>query len=152
MTGVLLPLLLAGAQASATAPAQAPAQPQSQPQPQPQPQRGVIDWASLPDLPYRQPPQITAPMINYVKAQTRARHCRVQRRVADKLPALRVEVAVLVHPEDGVRTSVPRAAGCPPVEQYAAGLVTSFARNNLAPRTVTAEQWYRATVTFVWTK
>ena len=29
-------------------------------------------------------------------------------------------------------------------------LVTSFARNNLAARAGAAEQWYRATVTFVW--
>lgn len=139
ISGALLSLLLLSAQ-----PAQADSPPPAQP--------GAIDWASLPDLPYRQPPQVTAPMNTYVKAQTRARRCKVQRRVADKLPAIRIEVAVLVHPEDGVRTSVPRAAGCPMVEQYAAGLVTSFARNNLAARTGAAEQWYRATVTFVWQK
>lgn len=139
MSGALLALALAALQ---TTPAQQPAQPE----------RAAIDWASLPDLPYREPPQVTAQMNSYVKAQTRARRCPIQRRVADKLPAIRIEVAVLVHPEDGVRTSVPRAAGCPMVEQYAAGLVTSFARNNLAARTGAAEQWYRATVTFVWRK
>lgn len=122
------------------------------PEPPTHQERTAIDWASLPALPYRQPPQVTAPMNRYVKAQTRKRRCPVQRRVADKLPALRIEVAVLVHPEDGVRTTVPRAAGCPLVEQYAAGLVTSFARNNLAARATAAEQWYRATVTFVWAK
>ncbi len=134
MIATLLPLLLMATQA-------APAQPLAAPR---------IDWASLPDLPYREPPQVTAPMNVYVKAQTRARRCKVQRRVADKQPALRIEVAVLVHPEDGVRTTVPRAAGCTVVEQYAAGLVTAFARNNLAARAGAAEQWYRATVTFVW--
>ena len=77
---------------------------------------------------------------------------RRQRRTIDGRPALRVEVAVLVHPEDGVRASIPRAIGCAAVEQYAAGLVSSFARNNLAPRTAAAEQWYRATVTFIWQK
>jgi hypothetical protein len=139
MAGALAPLLLIAAQATPAAPPV-------------QTERAGIDWASLPDLPYRQPPQVTAPMNTYVRAQTRARRCKVQRRVADKQPALRIEVAVLVHPEDGVRTSVPRAAGCPAVEQYAAGLVTAFARNNLAARTAAAEQWYRATVTFVWAK
>jgi hypothetical protein len=139
MSGLLLPLLLAGQAA--------------QPTPTPSPvQRPAIDWASLPDLPYRYPPQLTPAMHAYVKAQTRANRCRVQRRVVDKQPALRIEVAVLVHPEDGIRTSVPRAAGCPIVEQYAAGLVTAFSRNNLAARTAAAEQWYRATVTFVWQK
>lgn len=112
----------------------------------------AIDWATLPDLPYRQPPHVTEPMNSYVRGQTRARNCTVQRRVRDKVPAIRIEVAVLVHPEDGIRTAVPRAIGCPVVEQYAAGLVTSFARNNLSARTSAAEQWYRATVTFVWAK
>lgn len=136
MAGLLLPLMLAAPQAAQPIQIESPG----------------IDWASLPDLPYRQPPQMTPQMHAYVKAQARARRCKVQRRVADKLPAMRVEVAVLVHPEDGVRTSVPRAAGCSVVEQYAAGLVTAFARNNLAARTAAAEQWYRATVTFVWRK
>lgn len=139
MNGALLPLLLLATQAT---PTDTPAQHE----------RPAIDWASLPNLPYRQPPHVTGPMNHYVKMQTRSRNCPVQRRVIDKAPALRIEVAVLVHPEDGVRTTVPRAAGCPVVEQYAAGLVTSFARNNLAARTSAAEQWYRATVTFVWKK
>lgn len=138
MIGLLLPIALASSQAAPAIPRVAPAQ------------RTTIDWTSLPDLPYRLPPVITPQMNTYVKAQTRLRDCPVMRRVADKMPALRIEVAVLVHPEDGVRTSVPRAAGCPFVEQYAAGLVTAFARNNLAARTAAAEQWYRATVTFVW--
>ncbi len=111
----------------------------------------AIDWAALPDLPYRQPPQMTAPMHSYVQGQVRARKCRA-RRLVDGRPAVRIEVAVLVSPEDGVRTSVPRAIGCSTVEQYAAGLVSSFARNNLDARSGGAEQWYRATVTFVWAK
>lgn len=137
MPGILLPFLLIG---------------QATPLELPLQRQTTIDWASLPDLPYRQPPQVTAQMNQYVKVQTRFRGCKVMRRVVDKRPALRIEVAVLVHPQDGVRTSVPRAAGCPVVEQYAAGLVTGFARNNLAARTGAAEQWYRATVTFVWKK
>jgi hypothetical protein len=140
MPGALLPLLLIASRAA-------------QPDASAQPLRGnPIDWNSLPDLPYRQPPQVTAQMNAYVKTWARAHRCKVQRRVADKSPAIRIQVAVLVHPQDGVRTSVPRAAGCPAVEQYAAGLVTSFARNNLAARTSAAEQWYRAAVTFVWTR
>lgn len=112
----------------------------------------AIDWTTLPDLPYRQPPTITAPMHGWVAHQARMGKCPIKRRVDDKRPALRIEIAVLVNPEDGVRTSVPRAAGCPAVEQYAAGLVTGFARNNLAARTTAAEQWYRTTLTFIWKK
>ncbi|MBX3594389.1 hypothetical protein [Sphingomonas sp.] len=116
--------------------------------PDPQPVAGV-DWNNLPDLPYRQPPQMTRAMHDYVRAQAYAGRCKL-RRLVDGRPALRVEVAVLVDPELGVRTTVPRAIGCRMVEQYAAGLVISFARNNLAARASTAEQWYRATVTFAW--
>ena len=147
MPGAPLPLLLALAAAGQETPVPAPA-----PAPAPAAEKdSVIDWARLPDLPYRQPPQMTAPMHAYVKGQVRARKCRA-RRLVDGRPAVRIEIAVLVSPEDGVRTSVPRAIGCPTVEQYAAGLVSSFARNNLAPRAGTTERWYRATVTFAWKK
>jgi hypothetical protein len=144
MTGALsliLALAAPGQQAPAVAPPPVPAPSTDQ--------ATAIDWTTLPDLPYRQPPLMTAPMHSYVQGQVRARKCRA-RRLVDGRPAMRVEVAVLVHPEDGVRAAIPRSIGCAVVEQYAAGLVTSFARNNLAARTSAAEQWYRATVTFVW--
>lgn len=140
MPGALLPLLLIAAEVQ-----EAPAPPAA---PAPE-QNAGIDWAKLPDLPFRQPPQMTPAMNAYVQGQARVQKCRT-RRTTDGRPAMRVEVAVLVHPEDGVRASIPRAIGCATVEQYAAGLVSSFARNNLAPRTATAEQWYRTTVTFIW--
>jgi len=140
MPGAWLPFLLFAAGVQETpAPPAAPAAEQG----------AGIDWTKLPDLPYRQQPQMTAPMNAYVAGQARVHKCR-QRRTIDGRPAMRVEVAVLVHPEDGVRASIPRAIGCTTVEQYAAGLVSSFARNNLTPRAATAEQWYRATVTFIW--
>lgn len=142
---LILALAAAEQQAPAATPAPAPAPPAAPGQ------RAGIDWTTLPDLPYRQVPQMTPAMNAYVQGQARVRKCRT-RRTTDGRPAMRVEVAVLVHPEDGVRASIPRAIGCAVVEQYAAGLVTSFARNNLAARTSTAEQWYRATVTFIWNK
>ena len=147
MPRALLPLLLALGAAGQETPAPVPV-----PAPAPAPEKSEgIDWTTLPDLPYRQPPQMTSAMHAYVEGQVRARKCRA-RRLVDGRPAVRIEIAVLVSPEDGVRTSVPRAIGCPTVEQYAAGLVSSFARNNLTARTNAAEQWYRATVTFVWKK
>ncbi|WP_423602029.1 hypothetical protein [Sphingomonas sp. MS122] len=144
LLALILALAAAGQQAPPAAPTQTPAPPASG-------QGTGIDWTTLPDLPYRQPPQMTAAMHTYVQGQVRARKCR-ERRLVDGRPAMRVEVAVLVHPEDGVRASIPRSIGCNVVEQYAAGLVTSFARNNLTARGSGAEQWYRATVTFVWKK
>ncbi|MCW4462991.1 hypothetical protein OK349_14850 [Sphingomonas sp. BT-65] len=148
--GELLALILALAAGGQQTPPAASAQTPT-PTPSTTEQGGGIDWATLPDLPYRQPPQMTAAMHTYVQGQVRARRCR-ERRLVDGRPAMRVEVAVLVHPEDGVRASIPRSIGCNVVEQYAAGLVTSFARNNLTARGSGAEQWYRATVTFVWKK
>jgi len=109
----------------------------------------AIDWESLPNLPYRDPPSMTPAMHDWARGQVRARKCRA-RRLVDGRPAVRVEVAVLVD-EDGVRTTVPRAIGCPTIEQYAAGLVAGFSRNNLTQRTAASGTvWYRATVTFAW--
>ncbi len=63
--------------------------------------------------------------------------------------SLPVDVAVMVREPATVRTAIPRAIDCPTVEQFAAGLVTSFARNNLRNP---AEGWYRVTVTFNWNR
>lgn len=120
-----------------------PAQAQDVPEP------AAIQWESLPNLPYRDAPSMTPAMHDWARGQVRARKCRA-RRLVDGRPAVRVEVAVLVD-EDGVRTTVPRAIGCPTIEQYAAGLVAGFSRNNLNQRTGTpGPAWYRATVTFAW--
>ena len=112
------------------------------------PTTGAIDWESLPTLPYRDAPIMTPAMHDWARGQVRARKCRA-RRLVDGRPAVRVEVAVLVD-EDGVRTTVPRAIGCPTIEQYAAGLVAGFSRNNLPQRVAAPTAWYRATVTFAW--
>ncbi|WP_294018867.1 hypothetical protein [Sphingomonas sp.] len=120
-----------------------PAQVQETPEP------AAIHWESLPTLPYRQAPSMTPAMHEWARRQVSARKCRA-RRLVDGRPAVRVEVAVLVD-EFGVRTTIPRAIGCPTIEQYAAGLVAGFSRNNLTQRTGAAGNvWYRATVTFAW--
>lgn len=108
----------------------------------------AIDWNSLPALPYREPPSMTPAMHDWARGQVRARKCKA-RRLVDGRPAVRVEVAVLVD-DNGVRTTIPRAIGCPTIEQYAAGLVAGFSRNNIPQRTAAPSAWYRATVTFAW--
>lgn len=128
-------LALAGAQGDPVAQQEAPAP-------------AAIDWDSLPAVPYREPPTMTPAMHDWARGQVRARKCRA-RRLIDGRPAVRVEVAVLVD-DAGVRTTVPRAIGCPTIEQYAAGLVAGFSRNNLTQRTAAPTAWYRATVTFAW--
>ena len=105
----------------------------------------TLQWNTLAPLPYRAAPQITPDMNSFVQREAIGRKCP---RVHPS--AITVEVAVLVDHSGGIRTTVPRAIGCPTVEQYAAALIAGFARNNLLPRTGTSEQWYRTEVTFTW--
>lgn len=109
-------------------------------------QTTAINWDALPPLPYRAPPLVTADMQKFVDREMRARKC------VRKGPAMQVDVAVLVDEEGAIRTTVPRAINCPSIEQYAAALVASFARNNLLPRVDTAQQWYRTSLTFTLSK
>lgn len=113
--------------------------------------QGTIDWSALPLLPYRAPPQLSDQINGFVAREAAARKC--------PLPApsgtgqtLTVELAVLVDGDGQVRTVVPRAIDCATVEQYAAGLVTGFARNNLLPRVGGSEQWYKTSLTFSWAR
>lgn len=108
-----------------------------------------IDWPSLAPLPYRSEPQITPDMLGFVASEVVARKCPLA--IGPGL-TLSVDVAVLVDAQDNIRTTVPRAIQCPSVEQYAAAMVAGAARGNLLPRMATADQWYRATVTFTWPK
>lgn len=106
-----------------------------------------VDWAKLPQLPYRAAPQVSAPMNAFVQHEIAVGRC------AAAAPArtdnqLQIDLAVLVDATGLVRTAVPRAIQCPTVEQYAAGLVTSFARNNLLETAAGAEQWYRTSLSF----
>lgn len=105
----------------------------------------TLQWDALAPLPYRVAPQITPDMNSFVQREAVGRKCP-----RPHPGAITVEVAVLVDHRGGIRTTVPRAIGCPTVEQYGAALIAGFARNNLLPRTGAAEQWYRTAVTFTW--
>lgn len=108
-----------------------------------------IDWPSLAPLPYRAEPQITSDMLAFVANEVTTHKCPIA--IGPGL-TLSVDVAVLVDPQDNIRTTVPRAIQCPTVEQYAAAMVAGAARGNLLPRQASADQWYRTTVTFTWPK
>lgn len=110
-------------------------------------QVAAIDWAALPALPWRAPPLVTPAMSDFAGREARARRCPLPQRTS-----ITVELAILVD-GDAVRTVVPRAIDCATIEQYAAGLAASFARNNLLPRSAGAgEQWYKTSLTFSWQK
>jgi len=110
-----------------------------------------IDWDALPPLPWRVPPQISQSMDDFVLLEVQTRKCPLPAPLGAE-QEMQVDLAVLVTADNQVRTVVPRAIKCPTVEQYSAGLVTSFARDNLLPRTASADQWYRASVTYSWKK
>ncbi|KTF67648.1 hypothetical protein ACNFJ7_17360 [Sphingomonas sp. HT-1] len=107
----------------------------------------TIDWRALAPLPYRSTPVITPEMLAFVANEVTTRKCPL---AIGPGVTLALDVAVLVDAQDGIRTTVPRAVQCPTIEQYAAAMVASSARGNLLPRMATADQWYRATVTFTW--
>ncbi len=111
--------------------------------------RSPIDWQALPPLPYRRTPRPTAQMAAFVRAELRRTGCPRPVPVAGRTQ-LQVDVAVLIGEDHVVRATIPRAIDCPTVEQYAAGLVVSYARGNLAPRFVNAGNWYRAVLLFDW--
>jgi hypothetical protein len=114
-------------------------------------QAATVDWPALPAVPWRAPPLVTQEMHDFAEREARERRCPLPA-TAGANQMLVAEVAVLVDAEGNVRNAVPRAIGCPTVEQYAAGLVQGFARNNLLPRVGTGEQWYKTSLTFSWTK
>lgn len=104
------------------------------------------DWSVLAAVPWRAPPQVTPDITGFVATEVKANRCAATRADGQR-STLEVELAVMIR-DDRVRNAVPRAIDCPTVEQFAAGLVSSFARNNL--RAATAAGWYRTTLSFTW--
>ncbi|HTG37335.1 hypothetical protein [Sphingomonas sp.] len=121
------------------------------PPPMPLPSRPgrVIAWDTLPPVPYRAAPAVQPEMSVFVASEVAAGRCRHNGATAAR-GTITVDVAMLVTPDMGPRLTVPRAIDCPTVEQYAAGLVLSFTRNNLPERATLVPQWYRATLHFQW--
>jgi len=105
------------------------------------------DWSALAPIPYVDAPTITAPLVTFVAGEVAAGRCAVPK-PADGHYVVRVDVAALVDQDGILRRAVPRAIDCPTVEQYSAGLVSSFARANLNEGTTT--MWYRATLVYDW--
>ncbi|WP_235513635.1 MULTISPECIES: hypothetical protein [unclassified Sphingomonas] len=111
--------------------------------------RSPIDWQALPPLPYRRTPRPTAQMTAFIQSELRRASCPRPLPVSGRAQ-LQVDVAVLIGEDHVVRATIPRAIDCPTVEQYAAGLVISYARGNLVPRFVSPGNWYRAVLLFDW--
>lgn len=110
------------------------------------------DWSELRPLPYARGTEDSADpsdtnLSSFVRAEVKAGRCAAAI-AAGQNWVLKIDLAVLIGPSGQPRRIVPRAIACPSVEQYAAGLVSSMVRGNVAPPT--AETWYRTSLTFSW--
>lgn len=97
------------------------------------------DWEPLAPLPWRDAPRITPELAAAAGAEAKAGQCVLPQ------PEVEVDMAVQLRPDGSIARIVPRAINCVTVEQFAAGLVSSFARAGLRPA---AEGWYRTRLTF----
>ncbi|KQM63771.1 hypothetical protein ASE75_11805 [Sphingomonas sp. Leaf17] len=109
------------------------------------------DWSMLSDLHFRRRPPAAPEMSQFVKAEVAAGRCAASRQSDGQL-ILRIDLAVRSSPGGQVRRIVPRAIDCPTVEQFAAGLVSRMARDNIDTGGAIGEQWYRVGMTFAWTE
>ena len=109
------------------------------------------DWSLLPTLRYVRSPAESPALADFVRAEVRGGRCAAQRPTETGW-AITVDIALLVSPAGAIRRSVPRAIDCPSVEQYAAGLVSSRARGNVATDTIATDTWYRTALTFAWAR
>ncbi len=110
------------------------------------------DWKALAPLPYVAVPQVTPAMTQFVAGEIATRRCNTPK-ADDGHYYVRVDVAALVSGDGVVRKVVPRAIDCPTVEQYSAGLVLGFSRDNLRMNGESAaDQWYRTTLLYDWGK
>jgi len=107
------------------------------------------DWSVLRPLPFAREADDMANLSAFVRAEVKAGHCAAATPGADGW-SLKVDLAVLMGAADQPRRVVPRAIGCPSVEQYAAGLVSSMARSGAPTVATEPGSWYRTSLTFAW--
>ena len=106
------------------------------------------EWSALPDLPVPAPHQGFDPSA-YVRREVAASRCRAQG-VDGGARWITSPVAVLVDAGGLVARVVPGAIGCPTVEQYTAGYVSTLARRAIAHGAAIRPGWYRHVVTYRW--
>ena len=100
------------------------------------------DWSTLPELALLRHRAPAAELGRYVRDEVRAGRC------ATSGTTLKLDVAVMIAANGQLRRIIPRAINCPRVEQYAAGLVSSIARGNVAAPG--SDRWYHYAVMFAW--
>lgn len=108
-----------------------------------------VDWTTLPDLRFQRPLASMAGLSAYVRAEVDGGRCASVARSASSA-VVQVDLAVLVTADSHVRRIVPRAIDCIAVEQYAAGLISRLARDNIDNLGVEKDTWFRTTLVFAW--
>lgn len=107
------------------------------------------DWLTLPQLRFQRPLPSMTPLAAYVRAEVDAGRCAtVSRSVSSAV--VRVDMAVLVTSDSRIRRIVPRAINCMTVEQYASGLVSKLARDNIDNLGVEKDTWFHTALIFAW--
>lgn len=105
------------------------------------------DWSTLPDLPVA-PPRGASDPSGYVRREVAAGRCRAAPIGGGSRVA--ASVAVLVDARGSVQRIVPQAIGCPTVEQFTAGYVSTLARRAVIAGQTFRPGWYRHVVTYRW--
>jgi hypothetical protein len=96
------------------------------------------EWTALPRLQLGLAAAPPTQLTEFVRREVAAAHCTLP------AEARMLDLVVLIGQNGQVRRIVPRAIGCPAVEQFAAGIVLSAARDRMpAP---SSDTWYVTTV------
>ena len=104
------------------------------------------DWRSLPDLPVAAG-SVTVEASSFVRREVASGRCLAT--TGPQGQELVAPVAVLFDARGSIARVVPRAIGCPAVEQFTAGYVSATARRLGASGSL-RPGWYRHTVTYRW--
>lgn len=107
------------------------------------------DWSTLRPLPSTRDGDDGANLTAFVRSEVLSGRCTAATQTTAGW-TLKVDLAVLVSANGQPRRVVPRAIGCPSVEQYAAGLVSSMMRNSTPAGAIDPGNWYRTSLTFSW--
>ena len=102
------------------------------------------DWSALPLFPLPRAGVVTDASA-FVRAEVEAGRCGTT-----AVQEMAAPVAILVGPSGAVSRIVPRAIGCPNVEQYTVGYLLSLTRGGPGSAMPPRPGWYRLTVNYRW--
>lgn len=151
MAPLLLALMLQAAPPSAVVPPHVPSPAASGAGATVQPP-ALDSWNAFPPLTLLRPAIDMAPLSRFVRGEVEGGRCTAAIADASGNTTVHARVAVLVRPDGGVRRIVPAAIGCPTVEQFTAGVIGRLASGNVRAPWPQADRWYRAGITYSWTR